>query len=126
MANRRIDYDKIPEEFKHLDKKDQSKLFYQSEAIAKKLKKLPPELMHSLTQKMADLGENQSSVDDFIKLFDEMVREAELAIERDRKDRKKYEKKVDKASRSKCRCDFLPDSPLYKNKVCDEKDCCRK
>ena len=130
MANKKINYDAMPQEFKHLSKIEQSRLIHMAENVAKKLKKLPPEVMDNMTRKMSALGQEEAPIDDFSTLFDNMLKEAEDAMEKDRIDRSSVKKMTQenkpKSSIRECNCDFLPNLPMYKNVTCSSENCCRK
>ena len=117
MSKRRIDYDKVPEEFKHLSKIDQSKLMYQAESMASKIKSLSPEASNNLTRKMTQLGQNEAQLVDFMKMFDTIIQEDS---EKRAEVRKKNRKKVEVVSVS-CKCDFLP---KHLQKRCKEEEKC--
>lgn len=115
-TQRKIDYSKMPAEFQHLPKSEQSKLIYMANDLEKILKKLPPELMDSFTKKVAMLGSEKKDLTDFQSLFEETKKIAEEAIEQDRTDRQNFKNKQkqlekelnEKTKTTKCNCDFLP------------------
>lgn len=108
--SQKIDYSKIPEEFKHLPKSEQSRLVFKSQELMKKMKNMPPELLDKLTQDMANLGDAPSA--SFLDLFNDYYDKVKEAMDEDRKDRRKERVVVEEPA---CKCDFLPVS--YKS-VC--------
>ena len=97
--------------------------------IAKIIKKLPPELMDSFSRDVAKLGEEKADIKEFDDLFKKVMEKAEIALERDREDKRKA-KEFEKANApkkiEKCKCDFLPNLPAYKNVTCERTDCVKK
>ena len=128
--SRKIDYSKIPAEFQHLPKTEQSKLIFMAEDVYKLFKKMSPELLDSFTKDLQKLGEEKAEIADFESLFEKIKKDAAEALERDRIDRKKVKEVEEKISKKppvvkKCKCDFLPNIPAYKKVSCGETYCVR-
>ncbi len=128
--SRKIDYSKIPAEFQHLPKTEQSKLIFMADDVYKLFKKMSPELLDSFTKDLQKLGEEKAEIADFESLFEKIKKDATEALERDRIDRKKVKEVEEKISQKppvekKCKCDFLPNLPVYKNVSCGETYCVR-